>query len=608
MVRFMYLVLISLLVIISGCADDKSNGSNQNVSTDGTVGGTDSIANVKEYFTAGPQTTAAAAVNAKESSMEQNQNQYQNQHQYHNDFESKESDGVRLYFRYADNTTAEAVYNINGQNYNAIVDDMVYAGHNWIGLELEQLYSVDGTPNQANRRTDRIGLLNVKNGEIIVVENAVFQKCQDLESLEVLGNNKAYFLCENSAYTLDLATKEVVQLGTNKNDKFDDSYAVIFPDGKGVYQPESEHSRISSIKLIDNDSVVTGIENLPAKTFKNGKDEIFFFENNVLYNLSLNGTSLIQEKVALNETSSEIAATALGPVRNEEDATAKFINKQVILDSNAFYVYSVDTNTVTKILWNNTDYEEMIPFIESSEDTEEHIFFGENGIAYVSGRSTIKYIPYTENAEPKIVALPADISANSGYEIDDITLIGDTLYFQLEDERTASETYYKADVTQDEIVAEEYTGSKSVMKVIDIDITVTTDENTGTDTGNNSTNTGDNSTNTGDNSTNTGDNNSNQEENTGTDTGDNTGSNENTDNAGTNTDTDITPGTDSTTDNTGTNENTGDTAAGGNTESTENAGSETVTDTTVDAGTGTSSDNSGETTENQETAVETPLS
>lgn len=499
MVRVIYLVLISLLVFISGCADDNSNGSsNQNVSTDGTIGSTGSVANVKEYFTAGPQTTVSAAVNAKESSREQNQyqnqNQNQNQHQYHNDFESKESDGVRLYFRYADNTTAEAVYNIGGQNYNAIVDDMVYAGHNWIGLELEQLYSVDGTPNQANRRTDRIGLLNVKTGEIIVVENAAFQKCQDLETLEVLRNNKAYFLCENSAYSLDLQSKEVIQIGTNQHEKFDDSYAVIFPDGKGVYQPESEHGRISAIKLIDNDSTVTGIENLPVKTFKNGKDEIFFFENNILYNLSLNETSLIQEEVMLNENSSVIASTALGPVRNEDDATAKFINKQVILDSDAFYVYDVETNTVTKTAWNNTDYEEMKPFIEISEDTEEHIFFGENGIAYVSGRSTIKYIPYIENAEPKIVNLPADISANSRYEIDDITLIGDTLYFQLEDERTDRETYYKADVTQDEIQAEEYTGSKTVMKVIDIDITVTTDDNTGSEdnTGNAGTDTGDN--------------------------------------------------------------------------------------------------------------------
>lgn len=334
--------------------------------------------------------------------------------------------------------------------------------------------SVDGTPNQANRRTDRIGLLNVKTGEIIVVENAAFQKCQDLETLEVLGNNKAYFLCENSAYSLDLQSKEVIEIGTNQHEKFDDSYSVIFPDGKGVYQPESEHGRISAIKLIDNDSTVTGIENLPVKNFKNGKDEIFFFENNILYNLSLSETSLIQEKVMLNENSSVIASTALGPVRNEDDATAKFINKQVILDSDAFYVYDVETNTVTKTAWNNTDYEEMKPFIEISEDTEEHIFFGENGIAYVSGRNIIKYIPYIENAEPKIVNLPADISANSRYEIDDITLIGDTLYFQLEDERTERETYYKVDVTQDEIQAEEYTGS-------------TGNEGTGTETGNGST-------------------------------------------------------------------------------------------------------------------------
>lgn len=369
------------------------------------------------------------------------------------------------------------------------------AAGNKIKINTKTKISVDGTPNQANRRTDRIGLLNVKTGEIIVVENAAFQKCQDLETLEVLGNNKAYFLCENSAYSLDLQSKEVIEIGTNQHEKFDDSYSVIFPDGKGVYQPESEHGRISAIKLIDNDSTVTGIENLPVKNFKNGKDEIFFFENNILYNLSLNETSLIQEEVMLNENSSVIASTALGPVRNEDDATAKFINKQVILDSDAFYVYDVETNTVTKTVWNNTDYEEMKPFIEISEDTEEHIFFGENGIAYISGRNIIKYIPYIENAEPKIVNLPEDISANSRYEIDDITLIGDTLYFQLEDEITERETYYKADVTQDEIQAEEYTGSKSVMKVIDIDITVTTDDNTGstgnegtgTETGNGST-------------------------------------------------------------------------------------------------------------------------
>lgn len=180
----------------------------------------------------------------------------------------------------------------------------------------------------------------------------------------------------------------------------------------------------------------------------------------------------------LNENSSVIASTALGPVRNEDDATAKFINKQVILDSDAFYVYDVETNTVTKTVWNNTDYEEMKPFIEISEDTEEHIFFGENGIAYVSGRNIIKYIPYIENAEPKIVNLPEDISANSRYEIDDITLIGDTLYFQLEDERTEREIYYKADVTQDEIQAEEYTGSEDNAG------------NTGTDTGDNTGSTG----------------------------------------------------------------------------------------------------------------------
>lgn len=539
--RFMYLFCVSLLVFISGCADDSSSSSsNQSVSTDGTVGGTGIYTNVKEYFTAGPQTSAAASVNAKALYRDDN---------YHNDFEYNDNiDGTRLFFRYADNTTSEAVYNINGQNYNAIVDDMVYAGHNWIGLELEQLYNVDGTPSQTNRRTDRIGLLNIKTGEIIVVENSVFQTCQDLETLEVLGNNKAYFLCENSAYSLDLGTKEIVQTGTSKNDKFDDSYAVIFADGTGVYQMEPEHNRQNDIKFIDNDSIVAGdIAELPVKYFKDGQDNIMYFgADNVLYNLALEN-SILKASVQNNEL--VIPASALGPVRNEDDATAKFINKQVLLDRDAFYVYNVLENTVTKTLWNNTDFETMRPFISSSEDTEEHIFFGENGIAYVSGRSQIKYIPYVENAEPKTVNLPANTSAN--YEIDDITLIGDMLYFQLEDERTERETYYKADVTQNEITAEEYTGDKSIMKVIDIDITVTTPE--------------DNSGNTGDSSDNTGDNSGSQDGNTSTDTGSNGNNTENTDNA-------------ENTENTGT-----DTAAGstGSTETTD--GLDTVTETSETA-------------------------
>lgn len=478
-VRFMYLVFVSLLVFISGCADDGSSiSSNQNVSADGTLGGSGTLSNVKEYFTAGPQTSAAASVNAKALYRDDN---------YHNDFEHNDDiDGTRLFFRYADNTTAEAVYNINGQSYNAIVDDMVYAGHNWIGLELEQLYNVDGTPNQTNRRTDRIGLLNIKTGEIIVIENPVFQTCQDLETLEVLGNNKAYFLCENSAYSLDLGTKDIVQIGISKNDKFDDSYAVIFADGTGVYQMEPEHNRQNDIKFIDNDSLVAGdITELPVKYFKDEQDNIMYFgADNVLYNLALENSAL---KASVKNNELVIPASALGPVRNEDDATAKFINKQVLLDSDAFYVYNVSTNTVTKTLWSNTDFETMKPFISSSEDTEEHIFFGENGIAYVSGRSQIKYIPYAENAEPKIVNLPANTSAN--YEIDDITLIGDTLYFQLEDERTDMETYYKADVTQNEITAEEYTGDKSIMKVIDIDITVTTPEDSSSQGGNTGTGT-----------------------------------------------------------------------------------------------------------------------
>lgn len=472
-----FYLLVVLLLAVAGCAEnsDSSNGSSggTQVSGDGSLGG--QTANIKEYFTAGSGSTAA--VNAKALYRDDD---------YRNDFEQDDDiEGVRLFFRYEDNTTSEAVYNINGQSYHAIVDDMVYAGHNWIGIELEQLYDVNGRPDYAASRNDRIGLVNIKTGEVIVMENQVFARCQDLETLEVLGNNKAYFLCENSAYSLDLGTKEVVQIGASKNDKFDDSYAVIFADGTGVYQPEREYNRPSEIKFIDNDSVVTGdITELSFKYFKDEQDNILYFQDNILYNLVLENGALTAKNVNVDA----IPIEAVGPVRNEDDATAKFISRQVMVSDTAFYVYNTVLNTVTETLWNNTDFAYMKPFILNSEDAEEHIFFGENGIAYVAGNQ-IRYIAYAENASPKTVTLPEGIDT-ANYEIDDITLIGDVLYFQLEERRSERETYYRADVSQDVISAEVYTGDKSIMKVIDIDITVTTPEN---NNGSNADNSGNNS-------------------------------------------------------------------------------------------------------------------
>lgn len=506
-----FYLLVVLLLAVAGCADNSgsSNGGTQSAG-DGTLGG-QTTAKIKEYFTAGSGSTAA--VNAKVLYRDNN---------YRNDFEQDDDiEGVRLFFRYEDNTTSEAVYNINGHEYHAIVDDMVYAGHNWIGLELEQLYNVNGRPDAGGSRNDRIGLVNIKTGEIIVMENAVFARCQDLETLEVLGNNKAYFICENSAYTLDLGTKEIVQVGASKNDKFDDSFTVLFADGTGVYQMERDYNRPNDIRFIDNDSVVTvngDLTELPVKYFKDANDNILYFKDNILYNLVLENGALTAKNVNVDA----IPLEAVGPVRNEDDATAKFISRQVMVSDTAFYVYDVVAKTITETPWNNIDFNTMRPFIENSEDAGEHIFFGENGIAYVAGNQ-IRYIAYAENTSPKTVTLPEGIDT-ANYEIDDITLIGNVLYFQLEERRSERETFYRADVSKDIISAEEYTGDKTIMKVIDIDITVTTPEdNTGS-------NTGDNNGNQGNTGSDTGNNNGNQG-NTGSDTGSNNG------NQGGNTDT-----------------------------------------------------------------------
>lgn len=64
--------------------------------------------------------------------------------------------------------------------------------------------------------------------------------------------------------------------------------------------------------------------------------------------------------------------------------------------------------------------------------------------------------------------------------------------FQLEERRSERETYYRADVSKDVISAEVYTGDKTIMKVIDIDITVTTPDDGSDNTGDNSGTTGDN--------------------------------------------------------------------------------------------------------------------
>lgn len=72
----------------------------------------------------------------------------------------------------------------------------------------------------------------------------------------------------------------------------------------------------------------------------------------------------------LNENSSVIASTALGPVRNEDDATAKFINKQVILDSDAFYVYDVETGTETGSTSDNSGVDSTAGSSEAGTETQ----------------------------------------------------------------------------------------------------------------------------------------------------------------------------------------------------------------------------------------------
>ena len=96
-----FYLLVVLLLAVAGCADNSgsSNGGTQSAG-DGTLGG-QTTAKIKEYFTAGSGSTAA--VNAKVLYRDNN---------YRNDFEQDDDiEGVRLFFRYEDNTTSEAVYN-----------------------------------------------------------------------------------------------------------------------------------------------------------------------------------------------------------------------------------------------------------------------------------------------------------------------------------------------------------------------------------------------------------------------------------------------------------------------------------------------------------------
>ena len=469
-VKLLFLSLIVLLAL-AGCAGNSNDATGTTTAT--TTGSLQLNGDVKEYFIAGPDATSANSISQKvlfkESRATGNKE---------HDFETKDDiDGVRLYFSYSDGTTSEVVYKIGGRDYHALVDDIVYAGHDWIGLEIENLYGINEQPNPRNKQPDRIGLANIKTGEIIVVTNPAFSNCKDLESLEVLASNRAYFLCENSAYYLDLNTKNITTIASGKRDKFEDSQAIIFADGQGVYQAKSKKGQTQPIKLISSDAVVSGMTALPQKIFKNSGDEVLYFDDSKVVNkLSLTNNTLTPETVTV--TGETIPATAMGPVRNEDGATAKFMNKQTFLDSNAFYTFYVQDKSIERLNWNNTDYELMKPFITNSHDAEEHIFFGEVGIAYVvTDRDSIniKYIKYEENASPKQVTFQQQTPTGTGIEIDDITLIGETLYFKIEQEngRQETKTYYKADVSKETIVAKEYTGNKSITKVIDIDLAIT---------------------------------------------------------------------------------------------------------------------------------------
>ena len=366
-----------------------------------------------------------------------------------------ENSPTTLYLSNTDGTVKAVEF--NGKY--AVIDDVTYAGNDYLAVKIDELYAKGKTPKGENSNpqakadndedknenleteSENLAFINLKTGVVSLISDKNFTKqCNDIESFEVI-DGKAYFTCENNVLQKDLSNIEndstIISTGNNDREQFDDANVIFLKDEysviKGLYASEDH---LETVKVVDNNTEVNfskEITELPENTFKDGDDNLLFFDKtsgtiNKLKYFSDNNT-LSAEKLDLFEFKN--AKDFFGPITNENGSSARFSKLQYFISENSYYQFDVLDLKINKVNWKFEDFEALKTASKNFTDLEDELaFIGKDGIAYTlnneTSNPTLKYIKFEKDAKP------IEIKVNGCSKFDDLSIIEDKLYFECE--------------------------------------------------------------------------------------------------------------------------------------------------------------------------------
>lgn len=217
-------LLVSALLFTTGCSTKSNDSSNGGEISNGDSAA--SIANADSFFLLSGATAAQLSVASSVAVSESGVNR-----DYDND--DDDEDGSVLYYSDDNGTSKELFFNVNGIRNRGYVDDLIYAGENWLLAEIEGFRTVseNGTLTGRFREDERYVLINITDGSMKDLPANQMRACGgDIELFEVVGGN-GYAICEDAAYKIDLTAMAATPIGTVGHDQYDDSAVVVFADG-----------------------------------------------------------------------------------------------------------------------------------------------------------------------------------------------------------------------------------------------------------------------------------------------------------------------------------------------------------------------------------------
>lgn len=237
---------ISVCVFMLGCSSSNGGGGGG-----GVISGSSNVsADATSYFL-----SSSTAVQGAASFVSADMNRDDDE------FDFDDDDGSLLYFKDKNNNTLEVIFNINGIDQRAYVDDLIYAGDNWLLAEIERFTPYTGVSSGNQPRRDDnddndddeelLVMINTATADIKQIPTAQMRNCgNDIEKFEVI-ENIGYAICEDAAYTINLTDMSVAPIGIHGDDAYDNAAVTIFGNGTVLVTSTAKRLATNSSSLIN---------------------------------------------------------------------------------------------------------------------------------------------------------------------------------------------------------------------------------------------------------------------------------------------------------------------------------------------------------------------